>query len=628
MPSFLTFIILFLFIILLRGVSIMVRTTDHSPLPRRSPFRRRATPRITPTMMVPPAAPPPFTARYQIILQHGVAHGPRCRRAPPLVPPVTKRCRLRFFPPTDDVHPHPPPHFALGNRSSTLPPARGRTRHRHRPRSTGGHLSHSATITRHRPPVFPGTSRRLRLPSADNEAHTDDTHHHLASPWLPFIGPIRPILRQDASLLSIDTHWHNRLRHRVRFDIDLATEFPDSPSTTNPSTNLLQLGATRNTTDLPNACRHLAIKPNLEFPESSLTPEVSTDHLTTPAVHAAPNSSSESSTDMPPSPDFTALASDWVNNDVLEIMREPSPLFESPISPVHFLATQPTPSQDSLYEIASPTEPTYLASDWVNEDVLAIMQAPDPLPDLQIPPLDLLHTQSPTLSPTTTDPSSIVQQSRAVTSDDPIQPILSPPTAAPLFDSSVPAVTIPPPTEVEIPTKPPSPLPFVRLCTYNIMSGRNSWLVAAIRALQFMNIDIAILTEVKITQEIYPRTYNGYNIIATNAPSAHQGGVAIAWKARNGFCLDSVKIHDSNLLTFQLIAGGCHWLLAAVYMSPNELATDLCNKLLHVRFQHPHPIICSDWRFQPQLPPSPVYRSRSRNCRNIGYVRGIQYDPI
>jgi Endonuclease-reverse transcriptase len=124
------------------------------------------------------------------------------------------------------------------------------------------------------------------------------------------------------------------------------------------------------------------------------------------------------------------------------------------------------------------------------------------------------------------------------------------------------------------------------------MSGRGSRLIAAIRALEVMHVDIAILTEAKINDNVYPRSYMGYHIMATTATSINQGGIALAWRERNGFSVESVTINGPNILSFQLVSSGYRWLIVAVYMSPNSNATDICEQLLQLRNKYTNlPII-------------------------------------
>lgn len=72
----------------------------------------------------------------------------------------------------------------------------------------------------------------------------------------------------------------------------------------------------------------------------------------------------------------------------------------------------------------------------------------------------------------------------------------------------------------------------IRWCTYNIIHHGQARLQQAIKCSETMNIDFGMLTETKIVNDMYPRTYNGYNILATTA-SNHQGGVALFWRESN-----------------------------------------------------------------------------------------------
>jgi Endonuclease-reverse transcriptase len=75
----------------------------------------------------------------------------------------------------------------------------------------------------------------------------------------------------------------------------------------------------------------------------------------------------------------------------------------------------------------------------------------------------------------------------------------------------------------------------------------------------------------------------GYTITATQAPSIHQGGIALAWRQKPGFSVESVTLHGPNILTFQLVSSGYRWLIVAVYLSPNNMATEICEQLIQIR---------------------------------------------
>ena len=73
----------------------------------------------------------------------------------------------------------------------------------------------------------------------------------------------------------------------------------------------------------------------------------------------------------------------------------------------------------------------------------------------------------------------------------------------------------------------------ISIGTYNIRGGRAGRLEAALRAMQQMNLDIGILTETKLTNGIHTRQSSGFQVVATEARSAHQGGVALVFKESN-----------------------------------------------------------------------------------------------
>jgi hypothetical protein len=59
-----------------------------------------------------------------------------------------------------------------------------------------------------------------------------------------------------------------------------------------------------------------------------------------------------------------------------------------------------------------------------------------------------------------------------------------------------------------------------------------------------IHVDIAIFTEAKIHDNIYPRLYVQYNIITTTALFPNQGGLTLAWRDNPGYCIKSVTLHD------------------------------------------------------------------------------------
>ena len=63
------------------------------------------------------------------------------------------------------------------------------------------------------------------------------------------------------------------------------------------------------------------------------------------------------------------------------------------------------------------------------------------------------------------------------------------------------------------------------IATWNIRCGRNLGLASAAKGLAQMGVGAAVLTEMKITDDRYPKFSSGYKIIASKATSHSQGGL-------------------------------------------------------------------------------------------------------
>ena len=78
----------------------------------------------------------------------------------------------------------------------------------------------------------------------------------------------------------------------------------------------------------------------------------------------------------------------------------------------------------------------------------------------------------------------------------------------------------------------PSASAAITFATYNVQSGRAGRLISVLRAMQQMNLDLVLLTETKLTDRVYTRQSLGYQVVATEASSAHKGCVALCWWSR------------------------------------------------------------------------------------------------
>ncbi|KAL7524510.1 hypothetical protein ACHAXR_000605 [Thalassiosira sp. AJA248-18] len=116
------------------------------------------------------------------------------------------------------------------------------------------------------------------------------------------------------------------------------------------------------------------------------------------------------------------------------------------------------------------------------------------------------------------------------------------------------------------------------VATWNIRSGRNGGLEPACRAMSSLGVDIAFLQEAKLTRGIHTRFSSGYSIVATDAPSAHQGGVALLWRDNELFEIEETKIRHPNVISFELMTGVDRYFVVGAYLPPTDLDT-----LEHVR---------------------------------------------
>ena len=114
----------------------------------------------------------------------------------------------------------------------------------------------------------------------------------------------------------------------------------------------------------------------------------------------------------------------------------------------------------------------------------------------------------------------------------------------------------------------------IAVATYNICSGRNGGLESALRAMDGIGADLGILMETKVTDGIYTRKSSGYSVVRfLNAPSAHQGGIALFWRPNKSYLVEDWRIRGPNVLTFMLVTGSCQFFAVGCYIPPNNLST-------------------------------------------------------
>ena len=109
--------------------------------------------------------------------------------------------------------------------------------------------------------------------------------------------------------------------------------------------------------------------------------------------------------------------------------------------------------------------------------------------------------------------------------------------------------------------------------TWNILSGRNTRLETALRALSKVGVDICFLTETKLTDGIYTRFSSGYRVLATNAVSHHQGGIALVYRESPYFQVESSQRHGPNVMSAVIVSGNSRYGVVGAYIPPADSTT-------------------------------------------------------
>ena len=92
-------------------------------------------------------------------------------------------------------------------------------------------------------------------------------------------------------------------------------------------------------------------------------------------------------------------------------------------------------------------------------------------------------------------------------------------------------------------------------------------------------VDLGIFMETKTTDGVYTRFSSGYNVTASNAVSASQGGIALFWRDKELYEVEEVAMCGPNVLTFELVTGQMQFSVVGAYIPPSDLGT----MLSHIR---------------------------------------------
>ena len=72
-------------------------------------------------------------------------------------------------------------------------------------------------------------------------------------------------------------------------------------------------------------------------------------------------------------------------------------------------------------------------------------------------------------------------------------------------------------------------------------------------------MDLGIFQETKVTRGIYMRESGGYQLMATEALSAHSRSVAVFYREAEHFALEALLLHGTNIVSFYLASGWQRW---------------------------------------------------------------------
>jgi hypothetical protein len=107
----------------------------------------------------------------------------------------------------------------------------------------------------------------------------------------------------------------------------------------------------------------------------------------------------------------------------------------------------------------------------------------------------------------------------------------------------------------------------IAVASWNIHNGCNGGLESALRAMEAMGINLGVFLETKVTGRMYTWNSSGYSVVASDAPSVHQGGIALFWRANKAY-----EVEDWH------IRGRQHAILCGSHGEPT---------LLHCGMLHP-----------------------------------------
>ena len=118
------------------------------------------------------------------------------------------------------------------------------------------------------------------------------------------------------------------------------------------------------------------------------------------------------------------------------------------------------------------------------------------------------------------------------------------------------------------------PEKVVRFGTYNIRSGSNRGVKLSLHGMVQWQVDFGVTQDTKLTYGVYARGSSRFWVMATTAPSAHHGGVAVLYRKAEHFSTEELHLHSPKVIRFHLVTGRQRWNIAGWYIAPSN-ASDI-----------------------------------------------------
>ena len=86
-------------------------------------------------------------------------------------------------------------------------------------------------------------------------------------------------------------------------------------------------------------------------------------------------------------------------------------------------------------------------------------------------------------------------------------------------------------------------------------------------------MDLGVFQETNLTKIIYMLESSGYKVMDMEELSAHNGGVAVFYRAEDSFSAEALQNYRANVVSFQLASGDRRWYIMGCYLALDNAST-------------------------------------------------------